>query len=417
MNTSITVNPKSVKTGGITALVVAAGHGSRMGGDLPKQYQKLAGRSILRHAIDNLYADHRIETVRVIIDPDHQTLYAAAVQGLDLAPAILGGPDRQASVMNGLAALRPAAPDIVLIHDAARPFVDSAVLDRLFSALQHHKGAIAALPVVDSVKRAERAIIDDEIDREGLWRAQTPQGFHYAEILAAHLTAAATPAAPPLTDDAAVARAAGLQVVLVDGDEALFKITSPADMLRAHHYCLIADQPADQPTGQPADQPTTQPRTHRIGQGFDVHRFGDGNHVTLAGVKIPHTAGLLGHSDADVGLHAVTDALLGALGAGDIGSHFPPSDDTWRGVDSAVFLAHAGTLIQQAGGTINNIDLTIVCEQPRIGPHRPKMQARMADILGLDLSCVSIKATTTERLGFTGRGEGIAAMAVCLITI
>ncbi len=395
VNTPLTSTAKLPATGRNAALVVAAGQGSRIGGDMPKQYQHLAGRAILRHAIDNLRLDPRIDTIQVVIDPDHDDLYQQAVADLDLPPTVCGGDHRQASVMNGLQALAQAAPKIVLIHDAARPFIDSAVLDRLFTVLERHPGAIAALPVVDSMKRGTQAVISGDVARDGLWRAQTPQAFHFAELFAAYQDAAGKPGFATLTDDAGVARAAGMDVALVTGDEALFKITTPQDMLRARHYCLASEQ--------------------RLGQGFDVHRFGAGDAVTLAGVRIPHSAGLVGHSDADVALHALTDAILGAIGGGDIGTYFPPSEDQWKNADSAIFLAHAGALVRQQGGQINNLDLTIICEQPRIGPHRAAMQARIAEILGLQADRINVKATTTERLGFTGRGEGIAAMAICAV--
>lgn len=395
MNTPLTSNPKAAVLKSNIALVVAAGHGNRIGGEVPKQYQQLADRAILRHAIDNLLADPRIDDVQVVFDPQHQDLYDHAIAGLELPAPVAGGAHRQASVFNGLTALSTVAPKNVLIHDAARPFVDSAVLDRLFTALHGHTGAIAALPVVDSIKRGPDAIITEHVARDGLWRAQTPQAFHFASIFAAYQQAAERAAFAAFTDDAGVAAAAGLNVALVRGDEALFKITTPQDMLRAQHYCIASPQ--------------------RLGQGFDVHRFGPGDHVTLAGVKIAHSAGLRGHSDADVALHALTDAILGAIGAGDIGTFFPPSENQWKDADSTIFLAHAAALVRRQGGRINNLDLTIICEQPLIGPYRDAMQTRIAEILDMPTSHINVKATTTERLGFTGRGEGIAAMALCSV--
>ncbi|MGB1007027.1 MAG: bifunctional 2-C-methyl-D-erythritol 4-phosphate cytidylyltransferase/2-C-methyl-D-erythritol 2,4-cyclodiphosphate synthase [Thalassobaculaceae bacterium] len=376
---------------------MAAGSGQRLGGAVPKQYQALGDRAVLRHAIDNLLADPRVAGVQVVIDPAHRALYGAAVAGLDLPPPALGGASRQESVRAGLAALAAAAPDVVLIHDAARPFLTGDVLDRLFTGLTQYDGAVAALPVVDSLKRGADGQIAADVDRAGLWRAQTPQAFDFTAIHEAHRTTADDPA---LTDDAAVARGAGLTVALVDGDEALFKITTPADLVRARHWLGLAAA-----------------RQIRVGQGFDVHRFGAGDHVILGGVKIPHDHGLIGHSDADVALHALTDAVLGALADGDIGQHFPPSDPRWKDADSRVFLRHAGARVAAAGGRITHIDLTIIAERPRIGPHRPAMVRHIADTLALADNQVSVKATTTERLGAMGRGEGLAALALCTVEI
>ena len=376
---------------------MAAGSGHRLGGAAPKQYQTVGDRTVLRHAIDNLLADPRVAGVQVVIDPAHRALYEAAVVGLDLPPPALGGAGRQESVRSGLAALADAGPEAVLIHDAARPFLTGEVLDRLFTALTHHDGAVPALPVVDSLKRGADGQINADVARAGLWRAQTPQAFHFTAIHCAHQ---ATADDLTLTDDAAVAQRAGLTVALVDGDEALFKITTPADLVKARHWLGVAAT-----------------RRIQVGQGFDVHQFGAGDHVTLGGVRIPNDHGLIGHSDADVALHAITDAVLGAIADGDIGQHFPPSDPRWKDADSTVFLRHAGQLVTTAGGRIAHIDLTVIAERPRIGPHRLAMACHIADTLALRPHQVSVKATTTERLGAMGRGEGLAALALCTVEI
>jgi 2-C-methyl-D-erythritol 4-phosphate cytidylyltransferase/2-C-methyl-D-erythritol 2,4-cyclodiphosphate synthase len=377
------------------ALVVAAGRGFRLGGPMPKQYLPLGGAAVLRYSVKTLLAHPAVEGVRVVIHPDDRPLYDAAVAGLDLLPPVHGGAQRQDSVRNGLASLADAAPDLVLIHDGARPFVDNATVSRVIAALQDFPAAIAALPIRDTVKRGEDARIVDTVERSGLWRAQTPQGFRYPEIMAAHRAASGA----ELSDDAAVAERAGLDVALVDGSEENFKVTTTDDLLRAERH--LAMQRGD----------------IRIGQGFDVHAFGPGDHVWLCGLKVPHAQGLVGHSDADVGLHALTDALLGALGAGDIGMHFPPSDPTWRGAPSHRFLRHAADLVAAAGGSIAHCDVTLICERPKIGPHREVMVARIAEILAIEQRRVSVKATTTEQLGFTGRGEGIAAQAIATIRL
>lgn len=364
------------------ALIVAAGSGSRAGGEMPKQYRKVAGKALLAHAIDHL-AHPRIDTIQVVIGAGQEAAYADAVGDHSLPAPVIGGATRRESVVNGLAALGDA--DIVLIHDAARPFLPGAVIDRLLDALESDDGAVPALPVVDTL--TSRA--GDPIDRDTLVRVQTPQAFRLDAIRAAH--AAWTGDEP--TDDAQVARAAGLDIGLVEGDPALEKLTVEADFARAEATRMI-------------------PRT---GAGFDVHAFGPGDHVWLGGVRIPHERGLKGHSDADVALHALTDALLGAIAAGDIGDHFPPSDPQWQGAPSSLFLEHARDLVAAGGGRIVHADVTIICEAPRIGPHRDAMRQVIAALLRVPLSRVSVKATTTERLGFTGRGEGIAAQAVATV--
>jgi 2-C-methyl-D-erythritol 4-phosphate cytidylyltransferase/2-C-methyl-D-erythritol 2,4-cyclodiphosphate synthase len=377
------------------ALVVAAGRGQRFGGSLPKQYATLAGVPLLRHSLRAFAAHPAIAEVRAVIHPDDRPLYDAAAAGLDLAEPVAGGRSRQESVLRGLESLAGAAPAQVLIHDGARPFVSAAVIDRVVAALAESPGAIAALPVVDTLKQGDNGRIAATRDRAGLWGAQTPQGFRFAEILAAHRAAAGE----ELTDDAAVAERAGLAVALVEGSRENMKVTSQDDLRAAERWLRGAQEET------------------RVGQGFDVHAFGPGDHVTLCGLRIDHDAGLVGHSDADVGLHALTDAILGALGAGDIGNHFPPSDPQWKGADSGRFLAHARDLVAARGGRLLHLDVTLICEAPKIGPHRAAMVARIAGLLDLPAERVSVKATTTEKLGFTGRGEGIAAQAVATIAL
>ena len=374
------------------ALVVAAGSGSRTGGETPKQYRKLAGRPLLAHALDRL--DHpRIDEVRVVIGAGQEEAFATIEEGRTLPSPIIGGVTRQDSVRNGLEALAGSAPERILIHDAARPFLPAGVIDRLLDALDDAPGAVPVLPVVDTLARRNGAL-GEAVPRADLIRVQTPQAFRFDAILAAHRGWNGGDA----TDDAQVARAAGLNVAMVTGDPALEKLTYDEDFARAE--AMLAERLA--------------PRT---GLGFDVHAFGPGESVWLGGVEIAHDRALIGHSDADVVLHALTDALLGALGAGDIGDHFPPSDPKWRGAPSALFLEHAGDLVARAGGRIAHCDVTIICEMPRIGPHRDAMRARIAALLRLTVSRVSVKATTTERLGFTGRGEGIAAQAIATVLL
>ncbi len=379
--------------GGTVALVVGAGEGQRFGGELPKQYHLLAGVAVMRRSL-KAFMDHPdVSAVQAVIHPNHHELYDAAVQGLALPVPVDGGATRQGSVLNGLESLNADEPSTVLIHDAARPLVDPGVISRVLAALQTSPGAIPALAVADTLKRSDGQFVETTVDRQGLWRAQTPQGFHYQNILAAHRQASGD----ELTDDAAVAERAGLAVAIVEGSEDNVKVTRTGDMVRAERILGAGET--------------------RTGLGFDVHRFGPGDHVMLCGVKVPHEFGLEGHSDADVGLHAVTDALLGAIGEGDIGTHFPPSDPQWKGTESDIFLRHAGDMIAGKGGRISNIDVTLICEQPKIGPHRAAMIKRLAEILSITEHRISIKATTTERLGFTGRGEGIAAQAAATVVL
>ena len=371
-------------------LIVAAGRGHRAGEGLPKQYRRIAGKTVLRHAIEGLAG--RVDTVSVVIHPDDAELYADSVAGLALGAPIHGGATRQESVRLGLAALADAAPSKVLIHDAARAFVPAGVIDRVLAALDHDDGATPALSIADSL-RTGSAHVEGEIARDSVHRVQTPQGFRFDAILAAHEAAALG-----ATDDVAVALAAGLRVAFVEGDERGFKLTTPADFERAE--AMFA-----------------RPMISRVGSGYDVHRFGPGDHIWLCGLRIPHSHGLIGHSDADAGLHALTDALLGTIGAGDIGQHFPPSDPQWRGASSDQFLVHAASLIAARGGIIDHVDLTIIAEAPKVGPHRTAMRARIGDLLGLRLEAVSVKATTTEGLGFTGRREGLACQAMASVRV
>jgi 2-C-methyl-D-erythritol 4-phosphate cytidylyltransferase/2-C-methyl-D-erythritol 2,4-cyclodiphosphate synthase len=377
------------------ALVVAAGRGSRFGGEIPKQWRDLGGRPVLRHSLAAFAAHPAIDAVFAVIHPDDRALFDAAAAGLSLNEPIAGGPTRQDSVRLGLEALAAEAPDLVLIHDGARPFIDGSVISRVVAALKDKAGAIPAMPVHDTLKRSDPSgLIEATVPRNGLWRAQTPQGFHFPALLAAHRAAMGQ----ELTDDAAVAEKAGMAVRLVTGSEDNVKITTTEDLRRA--AARLAE-----------------PGEIRVASGFDVHRFAKGDHVILCNVAVPHEAGLEGHSDADVAFHALTDALLGSIAAGDIGRHFPPTDPRWKGADSAIFLAHAGSLLAALGGEIVHLDLTIICERPKIGPYRAAMAARAAEVLGIEQHRVSIKATTTEGLGFTGRREGIAAQAVATVRL
>ena len=381
------------------ALIVAAGRGSRAGAaDGPKQYRQIAGRSLLALALEPFLAHSSVDAALVVIHPDDITLYREAVSGIrssKLLPPVTGGPTRQASVLEGLKTLSHRQPGRVLIHDAARPLVSGPTLDRVIAALARSEGAIAAVPLADTLKREGSAHrISETLGRDGLWRAQTPQGFRFKAILAAHQRASLENARG-FTDDAAVAEWAGLAVELVEGEERNIKVTTP------HDFALARALMGSAASG-------LEPRS---GTGFDVHRFAPGDHVWLCGVRIAHDHRLEGHSDADVALHALTDALLGAIGDGDIGQHFPPSDPRWRGAASSLFLEDAASRVRARGGYIVNVDITLLCEAPRIGPHRNEMKDFVARVLAIDSSRVGVKATTTEGLGFTGRREGIAAMA------
>ena len=377
----------------VTALIVAAGKGSRMGGEVPKQYRSIGGKAILAHAVDALASHPRINAVRIVIGAGQEALAVQALGGRDVGAPIGGGATRQESVRRGLEALSmEGPPDLVLIHDAARPFCPPEVIDRLLAALQTESAAVPALPAADTLMRGKGKHLGETVDRTHLNRIQTPQAFRFARVLDAHQAKASE----SFTDDSTLARAAFVGVVRVEGDEALNKITLPGDFARA-------------------EQRLATRLVSRTGMGFDVHAFAGDGPIMMGGIAIPHNRGLAGHSDADVVLHAITDALLGAAGLGDIGQHFPPTDQQWQGVSSDRFLRHAAGLIAESGGIIDHVDCTVICESPKVGPYRDAMRSRVADVIGVPASHISIKATTTERLGFTGRGEGIAAQAVANI--
>jgi 2-C-methyl-D-erythritol 4-phosphate cytidylyltransferase/2-C-methyl-D-erythritol 2,4-cyclodiphosphate synthase len=391
-------NPASTTTGGTAALVVAAGRGTRLGRELPKQYVPIGGKTVLRRTLEAFLAHDAIHTIQVVIGEDDRERYDAATEGLSrLSPPVTGGETRQQSVRNGLVALAAKAPALVLVHDAARPFVSPETIGRVIDACDATHGAIPVMPVTETVKRVESGMLTATIPREALATAQTPQGFPYAPLLAAHRKAAAD-GNHQLTDDAAVAALAGIEVRAVEGSRENVKLTTASDFHQAERILAMA----------------TETRT---GQGFDVHQFGPGGSVWLCGVEIQHDRGLVGHSDADVGLHALTDALLGAIGDGDIGQHFPPSDPKWKGASSDRFLADAVRRVRERGGRVVNLDVTMVCESPKISPHRDGMRARVAAIAGIDVSRVAVKATTSEKMGFTGRGEGIVALATASVAM
>lgn len=379
----------------VDALILAAGRGTRFGGAVTKPYRDLGGQSVLRRGIVALASHPEVRAVRVVIHPDDRDLYDRSAADLDLLSPVSGGAARQESARLGLESLVGRAPDRVLIHDAARPFPTTSLIGRVLGALEDVPAVVPALAVRDTLKRGDRGLVTATVAREGLWSAQTPQGFDYAAILAAHRAAAGT----ALTDDAAVAEAAGLTVALVEGDEVNVKLTAAEDLARAERRLG--------PAGTEV----------RVGTGFDVHRFGEGEGLMLCGVAVPFAKTLAGHSDSDVGLHALTDALLGAIGGGDIGAHFPPGDPRWADVASEIFVRHAAALVAEAGGSIANVDVTLICEAPKIAPHRDAMIARIAEILDLEPARVSVKATSTERLGFAGRGEGIAAQAAAAVRL
>jgi 2-C-methyl-D-erythritol 4-phosphate cytidylyltransferase/2-C-methyl-D-erythritol 2,4-cyclodiphosphate synthase len=381
------------------ALVVAAGRGSRMGSDVPKQYLPLAGEAVLRHSLRAFATHAAITGTRAVIHPDDRAQYDTAAAGIYLLAPVPGGAQRQESVLRGLESLTEHKPDVVLIHDGARPLISGATISAVLDALATQPGAIAAVPVRDTLKRGTGETIAATVDRRDLWRAQTPQGFRYADILRAHRAAAGR----ECTDDAQVAEQAGLAVTLVQDREDNVKITTAEDLMRAEGILAAATMQSHGDV--------------RVGSGFDVHRFGPGDGVMLCGVRIPFHAGLEGHSDADVGLHALCDALLATIAAGDIGQHFSPSDPRWRGADSSQFVAFALELIRERGGIVAHVDVTVICEAPKVAPHRAAMTARIAEILALAPDRVSVKATTTEKLGFTGRGEGIAASATATVRL
>jgi 2-C-methyl-D-erythritol 4-phosphate cytidylyltransferase/2-C-methyl-D-erythritol 2,4-cyclodiphosphate synthase len=373
----------------IAAILVAAGTGTRFGTEIPKQFLTIAGKPVIRHAAEAL-AEH----VSLVQPVGEAAPIEAALRGLpNCLSTIAGGATRQDSVRAGLEALAPHEPEIVLVHDAARPVIPPGTIPALLAALRESPGAIPAAPVADTLKRVMRGVITETVPRAGLFRAQTPQAFRFADLLAAHrsgLTGA--------TDDASLLETAGLSVEVVPGSDDNIKLTYPEDLIRLERIMAA-------------------PLTPRVGTGFDVHVLQAGRPLFLCGVQVPHDKGLAGHSDADVGIHALCDAIYGALAEGDIGRHFPPSEATWKDADSARFLSHAAARVAARGGRLANADVTLICERPKITPHAPAMIARLAALLGVDPGRVSVKATTTEHLGFTGRGEGIAAQAVVSILL
>ncbi|MDE2007752.1 MAG: bifunctional 2-C-methyl-D-erythritol 4-phosphate cytidylyltransferase/2-C-methyl-D-erythritol 2,4-cyclodiphosphate synthase [Rhodospirillales bacterium] len=372
----------------IAAILLAAGSGSRFGAETPKQFLTLAGAPVIRHAARALAAE-----VALLQPVGEAAPIAAALAGIAHLPVVPGGATRQASMRAGLAALAPHAPDVVLVHDAARPFIPPGTVAALLAALETAPGAIPALPIADTLKRVADGRIAATVPREGLFRAQTPQAFRFAALLAAQEAAG-----DGATDDAAVLEAAGMAVAIVPGREDNIKLTWPEDRARLE----LALEGAMEP---------------RVGTGFDVHAFGPPRPLVLCGVTVPHPRGLAGHSDADVGIHALCDAIYGALAEGDIGRHFPPSEGAWKDADSARFLEHAAGRVAARGGRILHADVTLICERPKIGPHAAAMRARLAALMGVDVGRVSVKATTTERLGFTGREEGIAAQAAATLLL
>jgi len=387
----------------VAAIVVAAGRGLRAGGQLPKQFRPIGGEPMLRRAL-SMFAEHgSVGLVQPVIRSEDLGLFEAATANINMLPPTFGGATRQASVRAGLEALSPLHPDIVLIHDAARPFASAALVSRTIAATQRTGAAIPALPVTDTVKSVDaEGLVDQTLDRNALRLVQTPQGFAFAPLLEAHRRAAYA-GREDFTDDAALAEWAGMKVSVFSGEPGNIKITNTDDFARAEAMQFAAQ--------------ITELGDVRTGTGIDVHAFGPGDHVTLGGIRIAHDRALTGHSDADVALHALVDAILGALADGDIGAHFPPSDPQWRRASSDRFLAFAVKRVTTRGGRIAHLDLTIVCETPRIGPHRDAMRARIAEIAGIDVHRVAVKATTCEKLGFIGRGEGIAAYATATLRL
>ena len=387
-------------TGAVAVVIVAAGRGERAGGEVPKQYRDIGGEPMLRPTLRAFLSHARVDLVQPVIHPGDENFYRAATAGLSkLSPPVAGGATRQASVRAGLEALAPAAPALVLIHDAARPFLSGALIDRAIAAGKATGAAVPGIAIADTVKAIDAAAnVVETLDRGRLRVVQTPQVFAFDVILKAHRRAAAA-GLQNFTDDAALAEWAGHRVSVFEGETGNVKVTTNDDFDRAEilNLARLSDV--------------------RTGTGFDVHAFADGDHVMLAGIRVPHWRGLTGHSDADVGLHALVDAILGALADGDIGTHFPPSDPQWKGAASDRFLSFACERVRARGGMIAHLDLTIVCEAPRIAPHRDAMRARIAAIAGIPVTRVGVKATTSERLGFTGRGEGIVAIAAATVRL
>jgi 2-C-methyl-D-erythritol 4-phosphate cytidylyltransferase/2-C-methyl-D-erythritol 2,4-cyclodiphosphate synthase len=390
--------PKSSEQPDCVALIVSSGRGHRFGGEIPKQYLKLGGQSVLVHSIKIFQSHPRIEKIRVVIHPDDQELYDDAVLDLVLLNPIFGGDTRQDSVRLGLESFHDITPKSILIHDAARPFINTHIINQLLETLDEGElGVIPGILQTDTLKRAKNNIVTDTIDRTDLWSVQTPQAFNYQAILKAHRYAGDTQS----TDDSSIMEQSGTKVIIIQGSNENFKITIADDLTRGER-CLLLNEAQ---------------KVTRIGIGFDVHRFESGKSVILCGIEIPFSKSLEGHSDADVGMHAITDALFGAIGVGDIGLFFPPNDPQWKDVSSDVFLSRAGKEIANYGAAITNIDLTIICEAPKIANYRDLMRNNIANILNISYAQINIKGTTTERLGFTGRGEGIAAEAVASVTM
>ena len=383
----------------VAAVVVAAGQGVRAGGDLPKQFRRIAGETLLRRALSRFVEAPMVSFVQPVIRSEDADIVRVETAGLNVLPPVFGGATRQASVRAGLEALLPRKPDIVLVHDAARPFASANLIARAILAAEKTGAAIPGLPVTDTIKRVDDSgTVETTVDRTLLRLVQTPQAFAFPALIAAHRRAAEQ-GREDFTDDAALAEWAGMKVSVFPGEAGNIKFTTPEDFLRAEaiQSAALGDV--------------------RIGSGMDVHAFGAGDHVTLGGIRIPHSQALTGHSDADVALHALTDAILGALADGDIGAHFPPSDPQWRGASSDRFLVFAVDRVRARRGRIAHLDLTIVCEAPRIGEHRDRMRANIAKLADIDIERVAVKATTSEKLGFTGRGEGIVAYATATVRL
>ena len=378
------------------ALVLAAGHGSRFGSDIPKQYTSLGGKPILRYALEALVFHPKIDQVRVVIRPEDEKLYIALSHDLPLMSPVLGGATRQDSTRNGLDSFEKAPPQKILIHDGARPFPSKNLIREIIEQLDSFDAAIPGLPVHDTLKQiSETNLLEGTIERRNIVRAQTPQGFRYRAISRAHDLAEEN----LFYDDSEIAKKAGLTVSVIKGDPNNLKITTAEDLI---HGSYVLEENV---------------MSFRTGIGFDVHKFGPGDHIVLGGVKIDHNQALIGHSDADVLLHAITDAILGSIAAGDIGTHFPDTDPQWQNVESSIFLKRAGECLSELGGKIINIDATVICEKPKINPYKNAIAANISSVLGLNPACVSIKATTTEQLGFTGRSEGIASQAVVSVSL
>jgi 2-C-methyl-D-erythritol 4-phosphate cytidylyltransferase / 2-C-methyl-D-erythritol 2,4-cyclodiphosphate synthase len=383
----------------VAAVVVAAGRGVRAGGDLPKQFRNIGGETALHRALVSFLEAPNVGLVQPVIRAEDAELVRSLTGELDILAPVFGGATRQASVRAGLEALLPRSPDIVLVHDAARPFASAGLIGRAIAAAQKTGAAIPVLPVTDTVKRVDDAgAVEATLDRAALRLVQTPQAFAFPALLEAHRRAAAQ-GRNDFTDDAALAEWAGMKVTVFAGEPGNIKLTTPEDYARADatQSAALGDV--------------------RTGSGLDVHAFWPGDHVTLGGIRIPHSHALTGHSDADVALHALTDAILGALADGDIGAHFPPSDPQWRGASSDRFLTFAVDRVRARRGRIAHLDLTIVCEAPRIGEYRDRMRATIAKLAGVGIDRVGVKATTSEKLGFTGRGEGIVAYATATIRL